>query len=274
MTRAYFVWTIILTLVVALPAAASDRCTISYRLDASLQVTNTYLRKGDALVRGLPGSIVIEYRRDEVGSVTDGKVKVLHFAVLEKFTIDSVAKVTTTLHHFAPTCNGSWNPPWRRTTDEGFPAECRYTGDERAVAVGKLSRADNEIKWAKCKAAKSYWAKDAGAYTMSDESKGRGCLEEMHAVGNVRCDGRLACKIGGLRPGDNPQFDVWTQPLIHGPPGSTNSVEISSDLRTIRTPTGRRDGFLSYNLPTDAPSRVWLSWVATRDDASPYTTCP
>jgi len=263
-----------LTMLVELPAAASDRCTISYRLDASLQVTDTYLRKGDVLVNKLPGSLVIEFQRENDGPITDGKVKVLHFAVLEQFKIDTLVDVTTTLHHFAPTCNGTHKPTWRSPADEGFPVECRYTGNEKAVAVGRLSRDDEAITWAKCKAAESYWAKSRDAYVVSDESKGRGCLDEMHAVGNVRCDGKLACKLGGLKPGDNPQFDVWTQPLIHGPPGSKNSVEISSDLRTIRTPTGRKDGFLSYNLPTEAPSRVWISWVATRDDASPHTTCP
>jgi hypothetical protein len=272
--KPYIVSIALLTLLVELPASASDRCTISYRLNASLQVTDTYLKKGDALVDGLAGSLVVEYPRDKDGPVTDGKVKVLHFAVLERFEVDSLVDVTTTLHHFAPTCNGAREPKWRLPTDKGFPRECRYTGNQRAVAVGRLSQASNTITWAKCKAADTYWAKDREAYVVEDESKGRGCLEEMRAVGNVHCDGRLACKWGGLRSGDNPQFDVWTQPLIHGPPGSKNDVEISSDLRTIRTPTGRKDGFLSYNLPTHSPSRVWVSWVATRDDASPHTTCP
>jgi hypothetical protein len=265
---------IVMTMLAELSAAASDRCTIAYRLDASLQVTDTYLGKGDALVRGVPGSLVMEYPQDKSGVVTDGKVKLLHFAIFEKFTVDTIAKVTTTLHHFAPTCNGVAIPAWRSPRDDGFPVQCSYTGNDRAVAVGKLSRKTEMIVWAKCKAAKSYWATDRGAYVPSDESKGRGCLSEMHGVGNVHCEGRLSCKLGGLARGDNPKFDVWTQPLIHGPPGSTNRVTISSDLRTIRTPTGRTDGFLSYNLPTDSASRVWISWVATRDDTSAYTTCP
>lgn len=271
--RPYVISMVAVAALIELPAFASDRCTVSYRVDASLQVTDTYLKKGDVLVDGLTGSLVIEYPQDRDGLITDGKVKVLHFAVLEKFKVSTLIDVTTTLHHFTPSCNGARAPAWRRPTDKGFPDACGYSGNQRAVAVGRLSRSENMITWAKCKAADSYWGKDREAYVVSDESKGRGCLDEMHAVGNVHCDGRLACKVGGLSPGDNPIFDVWTQPLVHGPPGSKNSVETSSDLKTVRTPTGRKDGFLSYNLPTDSPSRVWLSWVAQRDDASPHTTC-
>ena len=266
--------TIVVTMLAELTAHASDRCTIAYDVDASLQVTDTYLGKGDALLRGLAGSLVMEYPLDKSSVVTDGKVRLLHFAVFEKFTIRTVADVTTTLHHFAPTCNGTASPAWRSPKDAGFPRECKYTGNDQAVAVGKLSREAGSIVWAKCKAAESYWAAERGAYLPSHESKGRGCLNEMHAVGSVHCDGRLSCKLGGLSRGENPQFHVWAQPLIHGPPGSKHQVAISSDLATIRSPTGRKDGFLSYNLPTESASRVWLSWVATRDDASPYTTCP
>jgi hypothetical protein len=272
--RSRMIAMILTAMLAELTAQASDQCSIAYRLDASLQVTDTYLGKGDALLRGLAGSLVMEYPLDKSGVVTDGKVRVLHFAVFEEFTIKTVADVTTTLHHFAPSCNGTASPTWRSPADAGFPKECRYTGNDRAVAVGKLSREAETIVWAKCKAAESYWASERGAYLPSHESKGRGCLNEMHAVGSVYCDGRLSCKLGGLARGDNPQFHVWAQPLIHGPPGSKHRVEVSSDLRTIRSPTGRKDGFLSYNLPTDSASRVWLSWVATRDDTSPHTTCP
>ena len=74
--RPYIVPIVVMTLLAELPATASDRCTISYRVDASLQVTDTYLKKGDTLVKGLEGSLVIEYPRDKDGPVTDGKVKV------------------------------------------------------------------------------------------------------------------------------------------------------------------------------------------------------
>lgn len=255
-------------------ASASESCTIAYRIEAELQVTDTYLGKGDATARRLPGSLVMEYPVDRDGQVTDGKVRIFHFAIFEQFTIDAVVDVTTTIHHFAPSCNGESAPAWRRASDPGFPSECRYDGSANTVAVGKLTIDAGRITWARCKAAPTYWAEDREAYRPSDESKGRGCLNEMHVVGNIRCDGRLGCKIGGLARGDNPQRDVWTQPMIHGPPGSTSSVRISRDLGTIRTPTGRKDGFQSYNLPNDSPSRTWFSWVARRDDASPHTTCP
>jgi hypothetical protein len=271
--RVCIAWMSVMTVIGPRPASASESCTIFYDVDASLQVTDTYLNKGNALATGLNGSLVIEYPQDRHGAVRNGHVKVLHFAVLEKFTVDAIVDVSMTLHHFTPTCNGEPSPAWRRPSDEGFPSECRYTGNQKAVAVGKLSREGRAITWARCKAADSYWAEDRDAYVLSAVSKGRGCLSEMHVVGNVHCEGRLACKLGGLDRGDNPEFDVWTQPLIHGPPGSKNSVEVSSDLRTIRTPTGRNDGFLSYNLPNDAPSRIWVFWVATRDDDSPHTTC-
>jgi len=253
---------------------AADTCTIMYRVDATLDVSDTDLKKGDVTVRGVRGSLVVEYPQRRQGQVVDGKVRVLHYAMYESFAIDSVVTVTTTIHHFTPTCNGMDEPAWRRVSDEGFPTTCRYTGDGRGVAVGFLRKDDNAIEWGKCKAAPSYWSGDRHAYSFSSKSKGKGCLKRMHAVGNIHCDGRLACRWGSLNRGDNPQFDVWTQPLIHGPPGSQHSVTVSPDLSTIKTPVHRSDGRQSYNLPNNAPSRTWFSWVATRNDSSRFTTCP
>ncbi|KPK16395.1 MAG: hypothetical protein AMJ62_05770 [Myxococcales bacterium SG8_38] len=257
----------------ARPAFAADTCTISYRIDATLQISDTYLGKGNETVRSIPGSLVLRYEQKD-GRVVDGKVKILHFAMYESFTIDAMIDVTTTVHHFSPSCNGIESPAWRRPGDAGFPAECRYMGNTRAVAVGTLDRKAGTIEWAKCKAAPSYWSKDRRAYTPSQKSRGRGCLDPMHAVGNVHCDGKIACKWGGLKPGDNPERSVWAQPLIHGPPESDETVAVSANLSTITTPRYRKDGYQSYNLPNDSPSRTWFSWTATRDDSSPFTTCP
>ncbi len=253
---------------------ASDRCTIAYRLDATLQVTDTDFGKGDETVSGLDGALVVEFPLGKDGEVVDGKVKVLHFAMFERFEIHSIARVTTTMHHYAPTCSGVATPLWRRPEDAGFPKACGYRGNKRAVAVGTLDRSAGRIEWAKCKAASTYWAKGRREYTPRDKSKGKGCLEPMHVAGNIRCDGRLACKIGGLSRGDNPQFDVWAQPLIHGPPDADHALAISPDLGTIATPRTRDDGYQSYNLPNDSPSRTWFSWKATRNDKSKATTCP
>jgi hypothetical protein len=254
------------------PASAADTCTVEYRVDARFEVSDTYLGKGDTIVDA-KGSLVIEFPKGDEGEIVGGKVKVLHYAMHERFRIDSMVAVTTAVHHYAPTCNGEEDPGWRRPDDVGFPNLCRYTGNRRAVAVGTLDIEDRTIEWARCKAASTYWAKDRRAYTPSAKSKGRGCLNEMHAVGNAHCDGRLACRWGGLEPGDNPQFEVWTQPLLHGPDGSEGRVTVSEDLRTIETPIELETGRQSYNVPNDAPSRTWFSFEATRDDTSRFTTC-
>lgn len=255
-------------------ARASDHCTVEYRVDGTLQITDTYRGKGDTIVQHLPGSLVVEYEVDRDGVISDGKVQILHFSMFQRFTIDALVNVTTTLHHFTPTCNGVRAPAWRSPSDPGFPKECRYTGQDEPVATGKLSRERGTITWARCKAAPTYWSNDRNAYTIDDESKGRGCLNELRAVGSIRCDGGLGCKLGGLKKGESPLSDVWNQPLVHGPPDSNETLRVSEDLGTLRTPRGRTDGFQSYNLPNDMPSRVWFSWVATRNDQSPYTTCP
>lgn len=257
----------------ATTARASPSCTILYAVRARFEVTDTSLSRGDIVVP-VSGSLVIEYPMDRDGKVVDGKVKVLHYAMYEEFRIDSVVTVTTALHHFAPACNGSESPSWRRRSDAGFPKRCNYAGNRRAVAVGELDRARGRIEWAKCNAAPTYWARDRAAYRPNDKSRGRGCLNEMHAVGNVRCDGRLACRLGGLKSGDNPQSIEWNQPLIHGPPGSREHISVSADLRTIESPLDPSVGPQSYNVPNDAPSRTWFSFVATRNDQSAYTTCP
>ncbi len=258
---------------VAQRTLASDTCTIMYRLNATFEVSDTDLGKGDKTVRDIKGSLVVEYRRDEQGHVVDGKVRILHYAMYENFEIDTLVTITTTVHHFTPTCNGVAEPTWRRVEDKGFPAMCEYTGNTDPVATGTLRRETRTIEWGKCKTTPNYWSKSRRAYTPSDKSKGRGCLERLHGVGNVHCDGRLACRFGDLQQGDNPQFDVWTQPLMHGPPGSSQSVTVSADLSTITTPVNRKDGHQSYNLPNNAPSRTWFAWTATKNHSSPFTTC-
>ncbi len=262
-----------LTLLIARPAWAADKCTIMYGVDAKFTVSDTDLKKGDTTVSGIRGSLLVEYGANEGGQVVDGKVRVLHFSMYEHFKIQSVATITTAIHHFAPACNGSTEPTWRRVADQGFPLECKYRGNKRPVAVGFLSQRAGRIEWAKCKSASSYWSSERQAYRFADKSKGKGCLNDLHSVGNIHCDGRLVCRWGGLNRGDNPQFDVWNQPLVHGPPGGAHFVTISPDLSKITTPVNRSDGHQSYNLPNDAPSRTWFSFVGARDNSSPFTTC-
>jgi hypothetical protein len=150
----------LLAMFFAPPAFAADSCTIAYRVDATLEVSDTQFKKGDVSVDGVRGSLVIEYPQGAQGQVVDGKVKVLHYAMYESFKIDTVVNITTTIHHFTPACNGSDEPTWRRASDKGFPAACRYTGNERPVAIGVLRKDDNAIEWGRCKAAPSYWAAD------------------------------------------------------------------------------------------------------------------
>ena len=258
---------------VARPVSASDTCTIMYRVNASLEVTDTRFGKGDQVVDNLKGSLLVEYRQKD-GAVVDGKVKILHYSMYESFKLETIVDVTTTIHHYTPRCGGVDEPSWRQPSDPGFPKSCRYSGQGRGVATGELNLEAGTITWGKCKAAPSYWAKGNKAYTPADKSKGKGCLSDMHVAGNIHCDGKLACKMGGLVSGDNPQFDVWNQPLIHGPPESESSVRVTSDLSTIRTPGEREDGYQSYNLPNDSPSRTWFGFAAKRNDSSSFTTCP
>jgi len=254
-------------------AWASEACKILYRVNATLQVTDTPLGKGDQTVKNLEGQLVVEYKFKD-GAIINGKVKVLHFSMFERFVLDTIADVTTTLHHYSPRCNGADNPSWRLPSDPAFPKTCRYEGNSSPIAIGNLDRKAGKIVMAKCKAAESYWAGDEDAYTPAAKSRGRGCFNGMHVAGNIHCDGRLACKMGGLQRGNNPQFDVWNQPLIHGPPGSDASLDVSPDLSRIATPRRRKDGYQSYNLPNDSPSRTWFSLTGSRDDSSSHTTCP
>ena len=48
---------------------ASDTCTIMYRVDATFEVSDTDLGKGDTTVEGIKGSLVVEYQRDKQGRV-------------------------------------------------------------------------------------------------------------------------------------------------------------------------------------------------------------
>jgi hypothetical protein len=260
-----------IVLVSSAQARAAETCTIMYTLDARFAVSDTQLGKGDVRIP-VPGILLLELEAD-AGRVVDGKVGILHFAVFERFTVDSVVDVITAVHHFTPTCGGDRNPAWRKQSDPGFPKMCEYGGNRRAVALGELRLDDATIEWAKCNAAAEYWSKDRDDYTPKSKSRGRGCLNGLRALGNVRCDGRLACRIGALDPGDNPIDITWNQPLIPGPPGTLGRLKVSSDLARIESPEPTRGGHGSYNLVNDSPSRVWLSFTGSRDDESPHTTC-
>jgi len=265
---------IIVALSIARPAHA-DTCTILYDVDATFAVTNTELGEGNTTARGLHGSLVIEYTRDSKGSVVDGTVGILHYSTYVEFVDASIVTVTTKVHYFTPTCNGVASPTWRLPTDPGFPSACEYSGNQKPVASGTYDAGEGTIRWDPCNAPGSYWSKSRKDYSLSSKSAGKGCLDGLRAVGNVNCDGKTACKLGGLRPGDNPQANTWNQPLIHGPSGSkNNTVSISSDLSTITTPlTEASGGALSYEIPNDAPSRTWLSWTATKNSTSNFTSC-
>ncbi len=266
-------WVFLLGGSFAQPGLASDACTILYTLEATLQLTDTAMGKGDETIPGLEGQLVIEYRTDSQGEVVDGTTRILHFWVYQEFVIDSFVRVTTQVHTFTPSCNGVREVSWRLSSDPGFPASCAYDGNRQSVASGKLDRGRALIVWDKCKPDEGYWSPDSEAFEFSQKSRGKGCLNGVHVIGNVRCEAAVGCRLGGLSPGDNPQFHVWNQPMLNGPEGANRSVSVSADLSEIRTPIGRRDGHQSYNLPTDSSGRAWISWRGTRNDASRHTSC-
>lgn len=252
-------------------ARAAETCTIMYTLDVEFVVSDTDFGKGDIRIP-VPGILLLEFQADEQ-SPTDGKVGILHFAVYERFTVETVVDVRTAVHHFAPTCNGAKNPKWRKPGDPGFPKMCEYRGNTRQVATGLLNREDNAIEWSKCKAASTYWSRDRRDYDPKSKSRGNGCLNGMRAVGNVHCDGRFACRMGSLSPGDNPIDLTWNQPLLPGPPGTVGRLRVSRDLTRLETPKPTKGGHGSYNFVSDAPSRIWISFKGERDHESPHTTC-
>ncbi|RZV49232.1 MAG: hypothetical protein EX268_19280 [Deltaproteobacteria bacterium] len=54
-------------------AGASDRCTIMYRVDATLEVSDTDFKKGDTTEDGFKGSFVLEFARDEQGQAASAE---------------------------------------------------------------------------------------------------------------------------------------------------------------------------------------------------------
>jgi len=253
----------------------ASTCTVEYDLDSTFQITNTFGGYGDKTNPNQQGLLVLEYRDDGNGNIIDGEVSMLHYWVLTDFTVDSLVTVKTKVHGFSPSCNGEVTPDWRSDADPGFPARCEYAGNTKAVATGVLNRNDGTITWDNCNATSDYWAGANAAYTAADISEGPGCITSVHSVGNVICTGAV-CSAGNLREGNNPQFDIWAQPMINGYPGvGTNGLTVSSDpqLTFLDTPTGASGGFQSFNVPNNTSSRTWTSWTATRNSASLNTTC-
>ncbi len=252
-------------------------CTVLYDLDATFQITDTPFGAGDDTYRKLAGMLVLRFTADEDHAIVDGPVEMLHFWMHEVFQMTGIITLTTDVHAFSPSCNGEAEPSWRLTTDPGFPSACRYTGNTTAIATGSYARSKNEIDWSRCDAADTYWsAHRAGerSYLQSHASSGPGCLSSLRWVGNMHCSG--LCGLGSPDHGDNPVFDVWTQPLITGPEATgVNAMVVSDDERASRitTPASAEGGYQSYNVPNDDRSRTWMSWVGKRRDASAHTTC-
>jgi cysteine-rich repeat protein len=253
----------------------ASTCTVEYDLNSTFQITNTFIGAGDQTNPNQQGLLVLEYRDDGNGNIIDGEVNMLHYWILNDFTVGGLVTVTTKVHSFSPNCNGEVTPDWRSDTDPGFPARCEYEGNTAAVASGVLHRNDGTITWDDCNVTSDYWAGGNRAYKASDVSEGPGCIAGVHSVGNVNCAGAV-CSAGNLAEGNNPQFDSWTQPMINGFPGvGANGLTASSDpqLTFLDTPTGATGGFQSWNVPNNSDSRTWSSWTATRNSASPNTTC-
>lgn len=258
-------------------AAPARTCTVLYDLSATFQITDTPFGAGDETYRNLDGALVLRFEANEGGAIVDGPVEILHFWLHQVFQITGLVTLTTNVHAFSPSCNGETKPSWRVHTDPGFPAECGYTGNTRPVATGSFNRRKNEIAWAPCDAPDTYWSderKGEASYQQSHVSSGKGCIDTLRWVGNMHCSG--LCGLGSPDRGDNPVFDVWTQPLINGPESTgINAVAVSPDRQasTITTPTSASSGYQSYNVPNDDRSRTWMSWVATRLGSSRFTTC-
>ena len=259
------------------PVETGAACTILYDLDATFEITDTPFGAADEAHPGLDGTLVLRFTANEKGEIKDGPVDMLHFWMYQDFQITGLVTLTTKVHAFTPSCNGEIEPKWRSATDPGFPSECRYDGNTRAVARGALDVKAGRIEWAPCNAADTYWSDERygkGSYQQSDVSTGAGCLSTLRWVGNMHCSG--LCRLGSPDRGDNPVFDVWTQPLIHGTEATgINALSVTGDTRVtkISTPTSAGSGSRSYNVPNDDRSRTWMSWVGTRRDASPFTTC-
>jgi hypothetical protein len=259
------------------PVEGARTCTVLYDLDATFQITDTPFGAADETYAKLDGMLVLRFTADQQGVITDGPVEILHFWMYQDFQITGLVTLTTNVHAFSPSCNGEREPSWRVATDPRFPSVCRYTGNTRAVARGSLDLSKRQIEWASCDAADTYWSEERhgqGSYQQSDVSSGEGCLSKLRWVGNIHCRG--LCGLGSPDRGDNPVFDVWTQPLITGPKSKgINAVTVSGDGRVsgITTPAWATGGYQSYNVPNDDRSRTWMGWVGARRDSSRFTTC-
>jgi len=261
------------------PSRFRDLLTLLAGLEQLHAELTTLIRKKIEAMRvnDLDGMLVLRFAANDQGAIVDGKVEMLHFWMHQTFEITGIVTLTTNVHAFSPSCNGETKPSWRARTDPGFPPECGYAGNTRPIATGSFDGRKHEITWNPCDAPDAYWSdRRAGdaSYQQSHVSSGKGCIDTLRWVGNMHCSG--LCGLGSPDRGDNPVFDVWTQPLINGPESTgANTVAVSGDGRATRitTPTSAATGYQSDNVPNDDRSRTWMSWVATRRDSSPFTTC-
>ncbi len=234
-----------------------DTCVLRYRLSGQIRVRDTTLSKGnydlpaDGNRNGfkpkIKGQLILRLETSNGKVVESGKAELLYFD----------------LHQYVRTGGGALVPDVTTDVWSYAPDPRGYTKNDQAIAVGTVFNGGKALSFPDC-TLPSGWNKSKGAYTPSVHASGKGCIEAWRNVGNVHCaDG--ACKMGGMRNGDNAQNDTWNQPL----PDIILGEGFATFAFAKKRSASAEPGFMQ--LPNNNDARTYMRWTGKLDAAA--STC-
>ena len=207
-----------------------DSWLLTYELNGVFEITDTTGGLGNAERPLTTGSMVLRVP-DNNGAPSDGWVHIIDFNHGEQFTVTAFGIETTT-----------------DVMVQAGPDPCGVTQGQRT---------GDRITWSDC-IANDQRGVDKNSWTPDEAASGVGCLNNYTTRGNVACEG-LFCSTGGLEEGDNPQAEVYHQPI--------ESFVFENNWESFT--------MTRAEIPNRSPSRTWftLSGELTNQELSNTPMC-
>jgi len=191
-----------------------DSWLLTYEINGTFEITDTTGGLGNAERPLTTGTLVVRVP-DDNGSPGDGAVRIIDFRHGEQFTVTAFGIETTT--------------------------DVMVHAGRNPCGVAHGIRDGDTIVWAEC-LANDQRGVDKNSWTPDEAASGRGCLNNYTTDGNVACEG-LFCSTGGLEEGDNPQREIYHQPI--------DSFVFEQGWQTFT--------MARSEIPNRSPSRTWFT---------------
>ena len=176
------------------PFSGCEYHILTYEVTGVFRISGTTFGMGDgshvipnAADPTHKGTLELWVSDDGNGNPGDGEAGVLYYSM------DQVFSTTTS----------------GLTVDTNTNGSAGYASNTTRINSGSLT--GTTLTWGSCSTSGS-----GNNWTPDDAASGPGCLPDYHSTGNVECIDNSAfanCSTGGLQDGNNPQDEMWSQPL-------------------------------------------------------------